>query len=284
MRGRATRHNRAGWKRLWVHSYRLGLAWLARTARHGLQPGRRAGLQRLLVPLDPWRYYELGAFADEEFAGRCLDVSSPKLLTSLLERESNGSWLGLDLFEDEIDAWRAIDPKLELEVQDATELPYDSETFDNAICVSVIEHMGRGNDNAALAEIFRVVKPGGRLQLSTMVSSHPGDVHVDHRIYGNASQEAGDGKIFFEHVYSLAEFEAMTSEAGWVTEHVEYAVQTRPRIQQRFYRLAPFSYLLGPVLFLWFPRTIEVGEDRDRVQALPHEQSAIVNARLVKPA
>src|SRR5262245_65884272 len=78
-----------GWLRLWRHSYRLGLRWLARGARNGWK-GRRVGLQRLLVPLDPWRYYELGRVAEQPFDGRCLDVSSPKLLMSLLQHEGRG--------------------------------------------------------------------------------------------------------------------------------------------------------------------------------------------------
>ena len=78
-----------GWKRLWRHSYMLGLRWLVRESRHGW-PARRTGFVRLLVPLDPRRYYELGRIAEARFSGRCLDVSSPKLLPSLLQAEGRG--------------------------------------------------------------------------------------------------------------------------------------------------------------------------------------------------
>ncbi len=271
-----------GWKRLWRHSYRLGFSWFLRTARSGWQPGRKAGFQRLLVPLDPWRYYEMGALAEEHFSGRCLDVSSPKLITSLLQHEGSGEWLGIDLFAEEIEAWRSIDPALELEVQDATDLPYADESFDNVICVSVIEHMGRGNDSAALRELLRVTKPGGSLHLSSMVSSEGRDVFVDHRIYGDASRKVGEGDIFFEHLYSPGEFAQMTDEAGWKTEKLEYAIQTRPQIQERFYRWVPFSYLVGPLLRLWFPRTIRVVAEADAVNELGSARSAVVNAKLIK--
>ena len=60
-----------------------------------------AGVYRLLVPLEPWRYYELGRVASEPFAGDCLDVSSPKLLASLLQREGRGRWTAVDLLPDE---------------------------------------------------------------------------------------------------------------------------------------------------------------------------------------
>lgn len=280
----ATKHSSgAGYKRLWIHSYRLGFDWLRRTAKRGFNPGRKAGFQRLLVPLDPWRYYEMGVIADETFTGRCLDVSGPKLLTSLLHREGSGDWLGIDLFEQEIEAWRAIDPGLELEVQDGTDLPYADESFDFAICISVVEHMGRGNDTKALQEIYRVLKPGGTLHLTSMVSASGRDVYVGERIYGNASEAVDQDRVFFEHIYSPAEFDEMIQDAGWTTAAKEFALQTKPQIQQRFYRWAPFSYLLGPWLRLWFPRTISVGPDSAGVEELGDDESAVVRVKLRKP-
>ncbi|MBI2691024.1 MAG: class I SAM-dependent methyltransferase [Solirubrobacterales bacterium] len=279
----ATNTSRPGHARLWRHSYRLGFSWLRRTARHGFKPGRKPGFQRLLVPLDPWRFYEMGVLADRPFNGRCLDVSSPKLLTSLLQREGSGDWLGIDLFTDEIAAWRAIDPALDLEVQNATSLPYDDNSFDTALSVSVVEHMGRGNDTTALREIFRVVKPGGMFYLTTMVAANSRDVFGGDEIYGNASERVDDERVFFEHVYSPAEFAELTQEAGWITTELEYAVQTKPKIQDRFYRWAPFSYILSPLLRIWFPRTIAMSSQSDVVTALPEGRSAVVNVTLVKP-
>ena len=77
---------RPAWARLAGHSYRVGGAWLRRGLRGGGFPYPRAGLYRLLVPVEPWRYYELGRVAAEPWVGRCLDVSSPKLLASALQR------------------------------------------------------------------------------------------------------------------------------------------------------------------------------------------------------
>jgi SAM-dependent methyltransferase len=44
---------------------------------------------------------------------------------------------------------------------DAAALPYRSERFDAVVCVDVLEHLD--DDRAALADIYRVLKPGGRL-------------------------------------------------------------------------------------------------------------------------
>ncbi len=271
-----------GYKRLWWHSYRLGFGWLLRAARRGW-PGKKAGLQRLLVPMDPWRYYEMGKLADERYEGDWLDVSSPKLLTSLLRREGNGDWIGTDLFSAELEAWSAIDPNLQLQVEDATDPTFDDDRFDGALCVSVLEHIGPGKDLIALEQMRRVVKPGGVLHLTTMVSAEARDVYVDHLIYGEASDEDEQG-VFFEHVYAPEELNALVEQAGWTLTEAEYAVQTRPRIQQRFYSLAPFSYVFGGLLRVWFPRTIDVSQSDAAIRALGKDAAGVAYLRLANSA
>jgi len=253
-----------GWKRLWRHSYRIGLAWLVRDAPR-LWTARRAGLVRLLVPLDPWRYYELGSVADERFSGRCLDVSSPKLLPSLLQREGRGTWTCIDLFAAEIDAWRRIDPSLDLAVADATALPYADATFDCCACVSVLEHVGRGADATALAEIWRVLKPGGTLVLTTDVGAEPRDVFTAEGMYGEASGRGDERGVFFEHEYSPEELTELFAGSGWEVERQEYAVQRDPGIERRFYARAPWSYAYGPLLRLVCPGNVRVSATPDLI-------------------
>lgn len=241
-----TAHN-PGWKRLWWHSYALGTRWLIRDARRGW-PARRVGFARLLVPLDPWRYYELGLVADEEFSGRCLDVSSPKLLPSLLQSEGKGTWTCVDLFEEEIVAWRTIDARLDLRVEDATALSFDDASFDHCICISVLEHIGVGRDSVALAELWRVLRPGGVLHLTTDVSLVPRDVFTEERAYGNASPTVEGGRAFFKHDYAPAEVERLIADLPWEVRQREYAVQRKPGIERWFYAHAPWSYFAGPLL------------------------------------
>jgi SAM-dependent methyltransferase len=268
-----------GWKRLWWHSYAIGLRWLIRDAVHGW-PARRVGLARLLVPLDPWRYYELGRVADEAFSGRCLDVSSPKLLSSLLQAEGKGRWLCIDLFEREIEAWRRVDPRLELAVQDATALPYADGSFDNCVCISVLEHVGRGNDAAALAEIWRVLAPGGALHLTTDVAPQARDVYVAERVYGDASRPVDGHGVFFEHEYAPEEIDELVGDRPWAVEEREFAVQRRPGIERRFYAWAPWSYLAGPFLRLVCPGNTDVSPIDDAVRRAGR---GVVYLRLRKP-
>jgi len=262
-----------GWKRLWRHSYRLGLRWLLRGARGGA----RVALQRLLVPLDPWRYYELGRVADRPFAGRCLDVSSPKLLMSLLVHEGRGDWTGIDLFEREIESWRRVDPALELQVEDATRLSFEDASFDRCACISVVEHIPGEGDAAAMAEIWRVLKPGGVLHLTTNVAREARDVYLEERLYGEASEESG----FFERRYSPETLEQRLLGLPWRVDVREFARQRDESIERRFYARAPWSYLYGGLLRLRCPDNFVVAPEAAVLGAAGH---GAVYLELRKPA
>ena len=56
-------------------------------------------------------------------------------------------------------------PDVELQVGDATELEFPTGTFDAVLCSEVIEHIP--DASRAIGEMFRVLRPGGRLVLST---------------------------------------------------------------------------------------------------------------------
>ena len=190
-----------GWLRLWRHSYRLFAGWLLRLRRHRAA-GLRVALTRALVPLDPWRYYELGRVAEEPFAGDCLDVSSPKLLPSLLQHEGQGRWTAVDLFAREIEQWSAVDPDLTLAVEDATALSFPDASFDTCLCLSVIEHVPGDGDATAMAEMWRVLRPGGVLHLTTDVAPAARDIFLGDEIYGAASQRVDGDRVFFARHYA----------------------------------------------------------------------------------
>jgi ubiquinone/menaquinone biosynthesis C-methylase UbiE len=268
-----------GWKRLWWHSYRVGLRWLVFGAPR-LWPAKRTGMARLLVPLDPWRYYELGRVADQQFSGRCLDVSSPKLLPSLLQHEGSGRWVCIDLFDSEIDAWKQLDKSLELDVQDATKLPYDDESFENVACLSVLEHVGRGQDSVALSEFFRVLKPGGTLHLTTDVAQQGKDVFLTDKIYGQASEQVDERRVFFKHDYSPAEIDTLVAERPWQVRLREWTVQRDPSIESKFYDRAPWSYLYGPLLRFSCPKNFITADLPDLIAPDVH---GVIYLQLQKP-
>jgi 2-polyprenyl-3-methyl-5-hydroxy-6-metoxy-1,4-benzoquinol methylase len=53
------------------------------------------------------------------------------------------------------------------EVASATDLPFDSESFDTVVCWEVLEHLPRHSEPAAFGEVSRVLRPGGVFYLST---------------------------------------------------------------------------------------------------------------------
>lgn len=268
-----------GWRRLCRHSYRLGLRWLVGGWRsHWAAP--RIGLCRLLIPLDPWRYWELGRIVDEPFGGRNLDVSSPKLLPSLLRREGRGSWIAVDLFADEIARWRYVDPDLDLRVEDARQLSFADESFDGVICISVIEHIPGNGDSAAMREIWRVLRPGAVLHLTTMLAKSHHDEMIAHRQYGDATVAVGDD-YFFSRYYDDESLAARLLELPWEVEVAERARQLNRNIEARFYRYAPWTYPFGNALRWVCPRNFALISGTDQ---LADDEPGVIYLQMRKPA
>lgn len=272
---------RPRWGALVAHSYRLAAGWAVRGARGGGWSHPRQGLYRALVPLEPWRYYELARVAAEPFAGACLDVSSPKLLASLLAREGRGRWVAVDLLESEIAVWRALDPSLDLRVQDARALSFEGESFDAVACVSVIEHVEGDGDAAAMAEMWRVLRPGGVLHLTTNVAARAHDVLTARPVYGDegGAGEAVAGRHFFERRYSSATLRTRLLALSWEVEAEEYVVERAP-VHERFFAARPASFVAGGLLPLVAPRNFARVAGPGEV---PEGQHGVAYLRLRKP-
>jgi ubiquinone/menaquinone biosynthesis C-methylase UbiE len=236
----------SAWRGLYRHSLRLGGGWLLRGWRHRWR-GARVGLCRLAVPMDPWRYWELGRIAGERFGDRILDVSSPKLLASYMSRIGAGEWVCVDLFDAEIDNWREVDPTLDLRVEDARRLSFPDSSFDACVCVSVVEHIPDDGDIEAMAEMWRVLRPGGVLCLTTMIERHARDEFIDRKIYGAASEQVG-GRVFYSRYYDETTIRSRLLHQPWRVEQVERARQVNKTVQRRFVDWRPWSYALGCAL------------------------------------
>lgn len=83
--------------------------------------------------------------------------------------------------------------KIVAEKADLTQLPYPEATFDKVLCISTVEHVP--DDFKAAAELARVLKPGGRLLLTTEFNfRRPKEYSEEdgsyYRVYHPASVEA----------------------------------------------------------------------------------------------
>jgi SAM-dependent methyltransferase len=240
------------------YSVTLGL----RALRH--REARRAAAWRIWMPLDVDRVAELPWAARQILNARprrVLDLASPKLLGLWLAENSGAQVVATDAWEAEVETWKrlakAADPHgrrfgaLRLEMADGTALPYQSGEFDAAYSVSVIEHIPGNGDTAAMAELERVLRPGGTLALTFPFRERFEEEFVHHDLYG---QRYRGEPIFFQRHYSLEavqerllngrQFEIL-SQGLWRKAGVE-------RAQRRLHRLAPARWevgrYLGPVL------------------------------------
>lgn len=166
------------------------------------------------MPLDPWRFYELGHLVEVPVEGRWLDISSRKLLPSLYRHEDRGEWVCTDLFSAEIDAWHVLDE----------------------------------GDAQAMAEMWRVLKPGGIVRLTTNIARRPRIVTINRAIYGEASERTDDGAVFFERHYGDADLTRRLLGLPWEVVRRDRVRQVNPRIEAGYHRLAPASYLVGNAL------------------------------------
>jgi SAM-dependent methyltransferase len=82
--------------------------------------------------------------------------------------------VGVDVFEDAIEYARRryADANVEFVVADVQRLPFDDEAFDTACSFEIVEHVE--DAERFVAELARVLRPGGTLVLSTPLADDPG--------------------------------------------------------------------------------------------------------------
>jgi SAM-dependent methyltransferase len=80
-----------------------------------------------------------------------------------------GSIVGVEPTEEDLVTARAwiTDDRASFEVAGAAALPFPDESFDVVVMWEVLEHLPARSEPAAFAELVRVLRPGGRLFLST---------------------------------------------------------------------------------------------------------------------
>jgi ubiquinone/menaquinone biosynthesis C-methylase UbiE len=183
--------------------FRYSVALGARALRRPAGGNWRNAAWRIWMPLDIDRVWELpwAGRAVARRGARILDVSSPKLLACWLADREGAEVVGTDVWADEVEDWRRLVggrlPRLKLEVADARSLPYDDASFDSAYSVSVIEHVEDEGDSKVMAELERVVKPGGLVALTFPFRAEYALEYVEHDLYGRRYE--GEPLFFYRH-------------------------------------------------------------------------------------
>jgi len=107
---------------------------------------------------------------------RVLDLGCGWAYGTLWAREMGARVSGIDLGLDQLRWARhalADGGGLGLANANARSLPFRDATFDRAVSVEMMEHVFRPDRPAVLAEIARVIKPGGRIAISTPNAASP---------------------------------------------------------------------------------------------------------------
>ncbi len=232
-----------GWGSLYATSVGLGVRDLV---RHGY---RREALRCVLIPLDPSRYLEL-PWALETLGARAgehvLDLASPKLLAVQLAR-GGVRVTCVDELESEIDTWRALaaGSGVEFLAADGRALPFDDATLDHAYSISVLEHIEGDGPARALAELARVVRPGGRVLVTLPYAETYREDWRDAPMY--VAHEPVDGRYFFQRWYDDAHLDTLVAAVPALELVSREVVRMEPNWNAAYTRTFPLLLPLGPV-------------------------------------
>ncbi len=130
-----------------------------------------------------------------------------------------------------------------------TALPYAEGTFDRAMCLDVLEHLTFEEQPRALAELFRVLRPGGELLVSV-----PNLAHLQSRVHfalqGRLIRTASEYKHPGDR--PVAEYIALAQRAGFELTNRKGIFPTVPVltrwIRRRPRALQPLHRLLSRLL------------------------------------
>lgn len=93
------------------------------------------------------------------------------------KRYEKSKYLGVDISQKLIDAAKELNPGYEFRVCDARNLPFESKSFDNVICKSVLEHLPMEEIAVTIInEMFRVCKK--QLQIAWHTPPHANETEI----------------------------------------------------------------------------------------------------------
>ena len=185
-----------------------------------ISPPKNAGFEH---PLDLWEMLNVGEYecstcfgsdreramwlyAEQQLAGDVLDIAPSKSLANLVRNHNNvKSYTSADAHMAGVD-----------DVIDIRALPYADNSFDWVFCSHVLEHVD--DDIAALSELFRVLRPGGRAVLLTPISLHLADMIEDGNVTDPAERLRRFGQSDHIRIYTADALRGRIKSVGF---HVE---------------------------------------------------------------
>jgi SAM-dependent methyltransferase len=169
-------------------------------------------LKRLVLPVSYWRSAEFSyvfQHLDAPTGSRVLDLGSPKDLALFLAHRRSYQVVATDILDKEVKVANRLARaqgisgpgagRVVAEVQDGRRLPYRDSSFDGVYSVSVLEHIPDHGDSAALAELIRVVRPGGVVVVTVPFDREYRETFVERSVYER--ERSGAERVFYERHY-----------------------------------------------------------------------------------
>ena len=170
-----------------------------------------------------------------ELRGKCLNAGCGEgLYSEFLESFKEITEISnMDLKLPSIPQQRT-DPRHKAYQGSLTSIPFEDETFDACLCTEVVEHIEE--DNLAISELARVLKPGGFLLISVPTPPAP---------YDPAHVREG---------YTLEELSQLLTKNGFIIKNNAYCFHILMRI---LYKLWQWQFtVIGRGKKSWMPRFI----------------------------
>ncbi|HWV57703.1 MAG TPA: class I SAM-dependent methyltransferase [Longimicrobiales bacterium] len=242
---------RPGWLELWARGLVMGLRVLPREPI--------LGLKRIALPVSYWRTAEF-AYVWSRLGGepgirRVLDLGSPKEFAIHLAGRFGYDIVSVDIMPDEIDVCQRLAAATGLtrrrggsvvaEVGDGRALPYPDDSFDAAFTVSVLEHIPGEGDSRALAELVRVVRPGGLVAATVPFAPEYRETHVHAPVYERDYD--GVAPVFFERHYDRHALERRLLDVPADVVDLELWGEGRVRCERLLGALGPLRALASPL-------------------------------------
>lgn len=248
-----------GYKELYLFSLRLGFSALLRGKIN------KESIKRIIYPLDIARYYELPVVLKHlklKDNNLILDISSPKLLAFYIASNyPKVKVFALDKFKEEIKIWKntfTIPSNLYLLIGDARNLKFEKNKFDEIYSVSVIEHLGNGKDDGdkvMMEEAARVLTKGGKLLLTTIISSKAQTLYKKYNIYSGKHKRIKN--TFFCRIYDKNLLtERLFSNDKFKLKKIEICNYKMPYYEKINNNLMPLTLLLGCINYFVAPKMV----------------------------
>jgi predicted SAM-dependent methyltransferase len=136
-----------------------------------------------------------------------LDVSSPRLFfLFLLDRYPHLSVNVINPDKSDLNETREIiemlgfKKRVVLENQNALQLDYPDQHFDVVTSISVLEHIPSDGDQEAIKELWRVLKPGGKLIITVPCMKIYQEEYREKDVYGLGNPQKAN-QYFFQRLY-----------------------------------------------------------------------------------